>query len=122
MVTSIPPVAGAERAGKLRWIAVSSAQRFPGQEKLPTIAETFPGFQIDGWFAVVAPAGTPAPIVQRLNHEIDSVFKSPDVRQNALSFGMGVSDAGSPESTWSFIHSEQVRWRALVQELGMEPQ
>jgi tripartite-type tricarboxylate transporter receptor subunit TctC len=122
MVTSIPPVAGAERAGKLRWIGVSSAQRFPGQEKLPTIAETFPGFQIDGWFAVVAPAGTPAPIVQRLNHEIDSVFKSPDVRQNALSFGMGVSDAGTPESTWSFIHSEQVRWRALVQELGMEPQ
>ena len=122
MVSSIPPVAGAEKAGKLRWIGISSAQRFPGLDKLPTIAETLPGFRIDGWFAVVAPAGTPAPILQRLNQEIDAVFKSPEVRQRALAFGLGISDAGTPESTWSFIRSEQERWRGLVQELGMEPQ
>ena len=56
MVGSMPPVAGAVKAGKLRWIAVSSEQRFPGLDELPTIAETLPGFRIDGWFVVVAPA------------------------------------------------------------------
>jgi tripartite-type tricarboxylate transporter receptor subunit TctC len=122
MVSSIPPVAGAEKAGKLRWLGVSSAQRFPGIEKLPTIGETLPGFQIDGWFVVVAPAGTPAPILQKLNREIDAVFKSPEVRTHALGFGLGVSDAGTPESTQAFIRSEQERWRRLVSELGMTAQ
>jgi tripartite-type tricarboxylate transporter receptor subunit TctC len=122
MVSSIPPVAGAEKAGKLRWLGVSSAQRFPGLERLPTIAETLPGFQIDGWFVVVAPAGTPAPILQKLNREIDAVFKSQEVRSRALGFGLGVSDAGTPESTQAFIRSEQERWRGLVTELGMEAQ
>ena len=122
LVGSMPPVVGAVKAGKLRWIAVSSDQRFPGMEDTPTIAETLPGFRIDGWFAVVAPAGTPAPILQRLNREIDAVFKSPEVRQRALGFGLAVSDAGTPESTGEFIRTEQERWRVLVQELGMEQQ
>ena len=122
MVGSMPPVAGAVKAGKLRWIAVSSEQRFPGLDDLPTIAETLPGFRIDGWFVVVAPAKTPAPILQRLNREIDAVFKSPEIRQRALGFGLSVSDAGTPDSTAAFIHSEQERWRGLVTELGMEAQ
>jgi tripartite-type tricarboxylate transporter receptor subunit TctC len=122
MVGSMPPVAGAVRAGKLRWIAVSSEQRFPGLEDLPTIAETLPGFRVDGWFVVVAPAGTPALILQRLNREIDAVFKSTEIRQRALGFGLGVSDAGTPDSTAAFIRSEQGRWRDLVKELGMEAQ
>jgi tripartite-type tricarboxylate transporter receptor subunit TctC len=122
MVGSMPPVAGAVKAGKLRWIAVSSEQRFPGLDDLPTIAETLPGFRIDGWFVVVAPAGTPAPIMQRLNRQIDAGFKSAEIRQRALGFGLGVSDAGTPESTAAFIRAEQQRWRGLVQELGMEAQ
>jgi tripartite-type tricarboxylate transporter receptor subunit TctC len=115
-------VVGAVKAGKLRWIAVSSAERFPGLDDLPTIAETLPGFRIDGWFAVVAPAGTPAEILQKLNHEIDAVFKSEDVRKRVLTFGLGVSDAGTPASTAAFIRSEQERWRELVAESGMKAQ
>jgi tripartite-type tricarboxylate transporter receptor subunit TctC len=122
MFGSMPPVAGAVKAGKLRWIAVSSAQRFPGLDDLPTIAETLPGFRIDGWFVVVAPAGTPGAILQKLNREIDAVFKSQEIRARALGFGLVVSDAGTPESTQAFIRSEQERWRGLVTELGMEAQ
>jgi tripartite-type tricarboxylate transporter receptor subunit TctC len=122
MFGSMPPVAGAVKAGKLRWIAVSSAERFPGHDNLPTIAETLPGFRIDGWFVVLAPAGTPAPILQKLNREIDAVFKSQEIRTRALGFGLGISDAGTPESTQAFIRSEQERWRGLVAELGMEAQ
>ena len=108
------------KSGKLRWIAVSSAQRFPGLDDLPTIAETLPGFRIDGWFVVVAPAGTPTPILEKLNQEINAVFKSREIRERALAFGLGVSDAGTPEATQAFIRSEQERWHGLVAELGME--
>ena len=122
LVGPMPPTVGAVKAGKLRWIAVSSDRRFPGLEDTPAIAETLPGFRIDGWFAVVAPAGTPDAILQRFNREIDAVFKSPEIRQRALGFGLAVSDAGTPESTAQFIKGEQERWRDLVQELGMEAQ
>lgn len=122
MVGSVPPVAALVRSGKLRWIGISSEQRFPGMDDLPTIAETLPGFRIDGWFVVVAPAGTPAPVLQRLNREIDQVFKSQEIRQRALGFGLVVSDAGTPESTAAFIRAEQERWRTLVNDLGMEAQ
>ena len=118
----MPPTIGAVRAGKLRWIAVSSDRRFPGLEDTPTIAETLPGFSIDGWFAVVAPAGTPAPILERFNREIDAAFKPPEVRKRTLAFGLAASDAGTPDSTAQFIRREQERWRAMVQELGMEAQ
>jgi tripartite-type tricarboxylate transporter receptor subunit TctC len=122
MVSSIPAVAGPEQAGKLRWIGVSSAERFPGLENVPTIAETLPGFRIDGWFAVVAPAGTPAPILERLNHAFGTFLKSPDIRQRALTFGLGVSDAGTPDSTAGFIKAEQERWKGLAEELDLQPQ
>jgi tripartite-type tricarboxylate transporter receptor subunit TctC len=122
MVSSIPAVAGAEKAGKLRFLAVSSDSRFPGYDNIPTIAETLPDFHIDGWFAVVAPAGTPPDILQKMNREIDKVLKSPDIRQRALSFGLGVSDASTPDTTAAFIHSEQERWGRLVNQLGMEAQ
>ncbi len=121
-VGSIPAVAGAQKAGQVRWIGISSAQRFPGLPNLPTIAETLPGFRIDGWFAVVAPTGTPAPILERLDHAIDGVLKDPGLRKRMLAFGLGLSDAGTPASTQAFIKSEQDRWGELVQELGMQPQ
>lgn len=122
MVSSIPAVAGPEKGGKLRWIGVSSAERFPGLENVPTIAETLPGFRIDGWFAVVAPAGTPPAILERLNAAFGTFLKSPEIRQRALTFGLGVSDAGTPESTAAFIKSEQERWKGLAEELELQPQ
>ena len=67
---------------------------------------------------MVAPAGTPPDILLRINREIEKVVKSPGIRQRALGFGLGVSDAGTPKSTGAFIRSEQERWRGLVKELG----
>lgn len=122
MVSSIPPVAGAEKAGKLRFLAVSSASRFPGYDSVPTIADTLPGFRIDGWFAVVAPVGTPAEIIDQMNRAIGKVDESPDIRQRALGFGLGMAAAGTPDTTAAFVRSEQERWRSLTKEVGLEPQ
>jgi tripartite-type tricarboxylate transporter receptor subunit TctC len=122
MVSSIPAVAGAQAAGKLRFLAVSSDNRFPGYENVPTVAEAFPDFHIDGWFAVVAPAGTPSDILLKMNSEINKVLQSQDIRQRALGFGLSVSSASTPKMTETFIHSEQERWGRLVNELGMQAQ
>jgi tripartite-type tricarboxylate transporter receptor subunit TctC len=122
MISSVAASDAFVKAGKLRRIAISSERRFPGMEDLPTIGETLPGFVVDGWFAVVAPAATPAPIVARLNQGIVRFLEDPGVRQRILGFGLAPSGPGSPEATAKFIRTDQERWRGLVKELGIEPQ
>jgi tripartite-type tricarboxylate transporter receptor subunit TctC len=122
MISAVTPVEGFVRSGKLRRIAITSAQRFPGLDDLPTVAETLPGFRIDGWLAVVAPAGTPAPIVARLNKEIDAFIKEPETQKRLTAFGFMTKSAGTPESVGKFIRSEIASWRALAKELNLKPQ
>jgi tripartite-type tricarboxylate transporter receptor subunit TctC len=122
MISSVGAVAGMVTAGKLRMVALSSERRFPGLDHVPTIAETFPGFRIEGWFAVVAPVGTPAPIVDRLNREIDMFLKSPDLPPRLTTLGLATSGAGTPRSTAEFLRAEQERWKSLVAELDIQPQ
>jgi tripartite-type tricarboxylate transporter receptor subunit TctC len=86
------------------------------------VSETLPGIAIDGFFGIVAPAGTPADIVARLNRAIAEYLKGPEIQQRLISFGLATEGAGTPESTAQFIRKEQDRWRALAQELGVEPQ
>jgi tripartite-type tricarboxylate transporter receptor subunit TctC len=122
MISSITATDAFVKSGKLRRIAVSSDRRYPGFQEVPTIAETLPGFKIDGWFAVVAPTGTPANAVQRMNREIDTFLKEPDVRQRLFQFGLGTSGAGTPQSTGDFIRAERDRWAGIVKELNIQPQ
>jgi len=122
MISAVTPVDGFARAGKLRRLAITSAERFPGLEDLPTIAETLPGFRIDGWLAVVAPAGTPAPIVARLNKEIDAFIQEPETQKRLTALGFMTKSAGTPESVGAFIRSEIAAWRALAKELNIQPQ
>jgi tripartite-type tricarboxylate transporter receptor subunit TctC len=110
------------QAGKIRRIAITSGTRFPGLPDLPSVSETLPGVVMNGWFAVVAPAGMPADIVVRLNREIGEYLKGPEIQQRLLSFGLATDGAGTPESTGQFIRQEQERWRALAKELDIQPQ
>jgi tripartite-type tricarboxylate transporter receptor subunit TctC len=110
------------QAGKIRRIAITSGTRFPGLPDLPSVSETLPGVVMNGWFAVVAPAGIPADIVVRLNREIREYLKGPEIQQRLLSFGLATDGAGTPESTGRFIRQEQERWRALAKELDIQPQ
>ena len=92
MISSVAASDAFVKAGKLRRIAISSNRRFPGMEDLPTIGETLPGFVVDGWFAVVAPAGTPASIVARLNQEIAHFLADPGCA--SASWGSDLHRAG----------------------------
>src|SRR6185295_4879465 len=122
MVSSIAVANPFVQAGKVRRIAVSSSRRFPGMDDVPTMAETVPGVIVNGWFGVLAPAGTPADIVNRVNQEVGEYLKGHEIRERLLTFGLATEGAGTPESTTQYIRAEQQRWRQLAVELAIQPQ
>ncbi|MCX7372180.1 MAG: tripartite tricarboxylate transporter substrate-binding protein, partial [Alphaproteobacteria bacterium] len=105
-----PQVAG----GNLRGICVSGARRSAAHPDVPTIAEQgFPGFAADSWVGVLAPARTPAPIIERLNAEMNAVIATPEMRARFDTLGM-TPDAQTPAQFGAFIRSEMERWGAVV--------
>lgn len=122
MISSVVAANAIVQAGKVRRLAITSEGRFPGLPDLPALNETVPGVVMNGWFTVVAPTGTPADIVTRLNREIGEYLKGPEIQQRLLSFGLATEGAGTPESTGKFIKQEQEIWRTLAKELDIVPQ
>ena len=122
MISSIAAATAMVQAGKIRRIAITSSKRFPGLPDLPTANEAVPGVIMDGWFVIVAPANTPADIVNKVNQGVEEFLKGDEIRQRLIAFGLATSGADTPQNTAAFIKREQERWRALAQELGVEPQ
>ena len=106
------------RGGRLRAIAITSAQRSPLLPDVPTLAESgFPGFEVQSWFGLAAPAGTPRPVVDRLNAELGKVLTNSDVRQRLLNLA-ATPAPGTPEQMRSFAASEVKRWYDVVKLSG----
>ena len=107
------------KAGRLRALAASPGTRIGALPDLPTIAEAgVPGYEFEAWFGIVAPAGTPKPVVDRLNQELRRVIALPEVRDLLVNKG-GFEPVGSTvESFTSLIPSEMERWGKLVRETG----
>jgi tripartite-type tricarboxylate transporter receptor subunit TctC len=122
MMSSIAAANAVVQAGKVRRLAVTSDMRFPSLPDLPTLRETVPGVVMNGFFAIVAPAGTPADIVARLNREIGQYLSGPEIRDRLLAFGLATAGGGTPESAAENIRREQEQWRAFGKELNVEPQ
>ena len=110
------------KRGELRALAVSAGRRVRGIEDVPALAETYPGFEYVGWFALLAPAGTPAAIVQRINREMDRVLADPEMAQKLYDFGLVNEGAGTPEALGEFLRAERVRWKKLVADIGLQPE
>lgn len=122
MMSSIAAANAVIESGKVRRIAITSGKRFPGLPDLPAVNETVPGVVMNGWFAIVAPAGTRADVVAKLNREIGAYLKGPEIQKRLLAFGLATEGAGTPEATGAFFAREQELWRALAQELDIQPQ
>ena len=88
VVLAVPSAALLMEQGQLRGLGVSSAKRLPGFESIPAIAETLPGFDFIGWFALVAPAGTPAEVIARMNREMDAALKDAEIAKRMRDVGM----------------------------------
>jgi tripartite-type tricarboxylate transporter receptor subunit TctC len=106
------------RAGKLKAFAVTTAQRSSFFPDLPTIAESgLKDFDISTWFGVFAPAGTPAPIVERLNAEFAKALASPEIRERLARMGAEPAPM-SPEAFGNFVRAEQVKYQHIVKASG----
>jgi len=121
-VQEIPQIAGAVQRGELRALAVSSAKRLPELSGLPTFAETLPGFEVSGWFAVVAPSRTPQEPIRRMNLEINRLLSDSDVSQKLRALGIYSEGSRGPDQVDAFFGEERERWSAIVRELRIDPE
>jgi tripartite-type tricarboxylate transporter receptor subunit TctC len=113
MVPFVPHI----QSGKLRALAQTTAQRSRLLPDLPTVAETLPGYDATSWYGIMAPAGTPAAIVQRVNQELTKILQQADVRTRYA--GLGVDPViQSPEQFAQFITSEQAKWADVIRRSG----
>ena len=122
MFTDIAAAQGQLKAGKLRPIAVTSKTRSALMPDLPTIAESgVPDYDLSGWIGLFAPAGTPRPVVEKLNAEITKVLSLPEIRTRLLDLGAEPSPMRVPEFT-AWVQEEVTKWTRLVKESGIEPE
>ena len=121
---SFAPVANVvphAKSGKLRLLAVTSASRSEFAPGVPTVAESgVPGFDVTTWYAVFATAGTPAPIVERLNAELGKVSRSPKLREQLAGLGIDTAASASPAEARAYRDAEVERWGKLVRALGVK--
>ena len=110
------------RSGRLRGLGVSSAKRSSAAPDIPTIAEAgVPGYEATQWFGILAPAGTPGAIVDRLHREIVRALKDPEVRDRLVADGADPVGS-SPDEFAAFIRSESVKWAKVVTDIGIKPE
>jgi tripartite-type tricarboxylate transporter receptor subunit TctC len=101
------------KSGKLRLLAVASAKRSPAVPDVPAVAETVPGFDVPSWLGIVAPAGTPRPIVERLHGEIAKVLATDEIKERLATEG-GEVIAGGPEEFAAYLKSEIAKWDKVI--------
>jgi tripartite-type tricarboxylate transporter receptor subunit TctC len=104
--------------GRLRALAVTGRHPGPTMPELPTVSETLPGFSALSWFGIVAPAGTPAVAITRLNTELDRIVHEPEIERRFAEIG-GEAIGGPPSTLVSLIHDEIARWRRVAKEAGI---
>ena len=120
MFANLSAVIGNVRAGQLRALAVTSAQRAPAAPEIPTVAESgLPGFETSTWFALVAPAGTPPDVLARLNAEVKRALAQADVKQRFAGLGMTAEDS-TPEGLDAYIKSEIAKWTKVIKDADIK--
>jgi len=109
------------KAGKLRMLAVMTAKRSPLVPEVPALAEALPGVDVYGWYAIAAPAGTPAAIVEKVHAAALSALKQPNVATSLAGFGMTAAPMDAAGLS-GYMKEEVERWSALIREAGIQPQ
>jgi tripartite-type tricarboxylate transporter receptor subunit TctC len=121
MFSNLSVVLGNVQGGKLRALAVTSSKRVPSLPDVPTMAETFPGFDAATWFALVAPAGMPREAVTRINEESRKIAATKDYQERLEKIGMFADQARSPDQINAYIRSEIAKWAKVIADAGVKP-
>lgn len=119
VVADLASTAQLVRQGRLRLLAVTTAKRVAGWEQVPAMAEILPGFEMIGWFGLVAPTGTPQPVISRVNDELNKLLADRDVAERILTIGPMVEAGGSPDQFAGFLREEHQRWAQVAKEIGL---
>jgi tripartite-type tricarboxylate transporter receptor subunit TctC len=106
------------RDGKLRALALASNKRAENMPDAPAAAETIPGFDFSGWFMLMAPAGTPDAIIQKMNAEVREVVKDEKIREMGPKLGFDI-ETGTPADAAAFLQAQTEIWRKITTELGL---
>ena len=119
MFSDLGPALPLITAGKLRALAVTTKQQFSSLPDVPPLADAVPGFDLAAWQGVIAPGGTPQPILVRLNDAINAIVAMEDVRSRLKDLGMSPVGKGSPAELQLFLESEITRWGKVVEAAGI---
>jgi tripartite-type tricarboxylate transporter receptor subunit TctC len=106
-------------AGKLRALGVTSPQRSPALKDVPAIAEVVPGYAVESWYGLYAPAGTPPDVIAKLNAAAKKATESPEFRRKLEPEGLTLS-AGAPAELDTFVRGEEARWSKVVKENNLK--
>ncbi len=117
MFQTLLPVAGVVASGEAKLLAVASVSRLPNYPDLPTVAETLPGFTASGWSILVAPHGTPAAIVQKINADLRTALSRPQLLKKFRDLG-NYTRSMTPQELADFVRSERDKWRPIVRQVG----
>jgi tripartite-type tricarboxylate transporter receptor subunit TctC len=107
------------KSGKMKALAITSAKRLPSMPDVPTIAETVPGYQADAFQGIVAPAGVPRAIVDKLAADIGTIVKSREVGERFEADG-ALAVGSTPQQFSTFLKSEMQKWGKLIREAGIQ--
>jgi tripartite-type tricarboxylate transporter receptor subunit TctC len=118
LIQTLPQI----KSGRLRALGVGSAKRVPALPELPTISEAgVPGYEATNWWGIVAPAGTPKPVIDRLHQELSVILKTAETKKRFESEG-GEAVIMTPEDFGRFIVAETAKWAKVVKEAGIKPE
>ncbi len=122
MVADLAATARLARDGRLRVLATTAARHVAGWENVPPLAEKWPGFDRVGWFAVVAPTGTPAAAIERSHRDLNALLNDKDVADPIAAIGPIVDGSLSVAQVGAFLRSESARWTEITQEIDVLPE
>ena len=122
VVADLASTATLARQGRLRVLAVTAAQRVAGWDAVPALAEILPGFEMIGWFALVAPVGTPAETIQRVNRDLNALLAERDVAERIAAIGPIAEPGATPAQVGEFLAAEHRRWSEITREIGLLPE
>jgi tripartite-type tricarboxylate transporter receptor subunit TctC len=122
IILAVPAARGHIEAGKLNPLAVTSGKRVETYPNVPTVAETFPGFDFAGWWVMAAPTGVPSPILERVNRDLDVILKDPAVVERMRNVGFISRGGGTMQQTRDYVQSQHAAWGTLVKEIGLTPE
>jgi tripartite-type tricarboxylate transporter receptor subunit TctC len=119
MFCDIPPASGMIQSGRVRALGVSTKARIAGFTDIPPVGDTVPGFEVAGWFLVVAPARTPGAVVAKLHDQMRSALAAPEVKQQIAKLALVPLETPSVDELKAFVKSEIARWGKVVEAAGI---